>query len=607
MLRLSGSKTLQDLLTEADELWPPHPKSIAELEAWLERGRALVAELPLHRRTLAEMREGALPRSPEEAERDRTGHPRFGELALLERELANIRRAHAIRRGEADAGPADVDERELAATTFDVNKHAWELVRPARPTRGHEARGLALARHAFSRSDSADTETRDTLAWALFANGFHEDALATSQEALALAPEAAKPQYAGYLQRLQDSVAGTQVVERKISALEAELALRRTWSFSTPEDQWQHDALQALLAGVEDLEAGLLAQDAIVAQHGWSVPKRLAFARDLERGFGSGGAYERAWTDAAPGIAAAYPGLDLGPQVGLVPIGADPQSGLWEFAHLMTGTPAKRGADGKLALNEETGVVLVLLAGGSFWMGAQPWDPDGRNHDPRARGDESPVHEVKLSPFFLSKYELTRSQWRRFELHDRSRAGGGLLGPVVRVDWFSSDQACERLGLSLPTESQWEYGARGGTASVWWTGDDESTLRGAANLSDRSLRDRGGAAADYRTALVRARHLDWLDDGAALAAAVGKYLPNPFGLHDVHGNVEEWCHAAPSYTPGSRVDALTRSSSWLRIHRGGSFVTGTFLARAACRGRNTPQYSEQDIGFRPARSVDPKL
>ena len=99
--------------------------------------------------------------------------------------------------------------------------------------------------------------------------------------------------------------------------------------------------------------------------------------------------------------------------MGLLPIGPDPESGLWEFAHLATGTPAERGADGRLILTEETGVVLVLIPAGRFWMGAQSTDEAGRNYDPQAQPNEGPVHEVELSPHFLSKYEMTQGQWQR--------------------------------------------------------------------------------------------------------------------------------------------------------------------------------------------------
>ena len=68
-------------------------------------------------------------------------------------------------------------------------------------------------------------------------------------------------------------------------------------------------------------------------------------------------------------------------------------------------------------------MVLVLLPGGTFWMGAQPLDADGRNYDPQADIDEGPVHEVELSAFFLSKYEMTQGQWQRLTGRNPSAFG----------------------------------------------------------------------------------------------------------------------------------------------------------------------------------------
>src|SRR5262245_66256570 len=105
-----------------------------------------------------------------------------------------------------------------------------------------------------------------------------------------------------------------------------------------------------------------------------------------------------------------YEGLELAPQLGLLPLGQDPESGLWEFADLQTGDPPERGSHGKLDLKTGFGLVFVLLPGGNFWMGAQNADPVKPNFDPHAQIDEA-LHQVRLSPFFLSKYEMTQGQW----------------------------------------------------------------------------------------------------------------------------------------------------------------------------------------------------
>ena len=121
--------------------------------------------------------------------------------------------------------------------------------------------------------------------------------------------------------------------------------------------------------------------------------------------------HEEFWDEAITEIALSerYGGLEIEPQIGLVPLGRDEQSGLWEFWHVATGAmPVRRDLTGRLEISGESGIVLVLLPGGTFWMGSQSGDPDGPNYDPAARKDEGPPHEVSLVPFFLSKFEITQ-------------------------------------------------------------------------------------------------------------------------------------------------------------------------------------------------------
>ena len=103
---------------------------------------------------------------------------------------------------------------------------------------------------------------------------------------------------------------------------------------------------------------------------------------------------------------------------------------------------------GKLLVTGEMGIVLVLLPGGSFWMGAQQDFPRGHNFDPDADITESPPHEIPLGPFFMSKYEMTQGQWRTITGHNPSkyppdtswlemikRGDITLAHPVERVSW----------------------------------------------------------------------------------------------------------------------------------------------------------------------------
>jgi len=383
-----------------------------------------------------------------------------------------------------------------------------------------------------------------------------------------------------------------------------------TWSFDAPESQWQHDVLAELVEDLEDFEAGLRAEDAIPAGRGWSIPKRLAFARELEAGFAQGGDYRAAWDAALPSIHEAYPGLDLEPQMGLVPIGADPRSGLWEFAHLMSGELPLRRPDGELILTEATGVVLVLLPGGPTWRGAQAADPGGRNYDAQAMIDEGPVHEVELSPFFLSKYELNQAQWMRIagvnpSIYKPPRLAASLLHPVEQVSWLDCMQWLSRAGLFLPSDAQWEYGARAGTETAWWTGSDRESLRElhAANLADQSA---------GRTGVPWTGIADWpeLDDGFPAHAPMGTFAANDFGLHEVIGNVWEWAldgYVVDIYRRSPRVDPVVPwETAEAHSTRGGGFQDSARFCRSAARLTGTPSFADVALGLRPARSLDPR-
>ena len=133
------------------------------------------------------------------------------------------------------------------------------------------------------------------------------------------------------------------------------------------------------------------------------------------------------------------------------------------------------------------------------------------------------------------------------------------------VSWRETSQTLSRLGLKLPTEAQWEYAARGGTTTVFWTGTDVGSLADALNLADGYSKTHGGGVdRSYETRL---------NDGFTIHAPVGSFLPNPFGLHDVLGNVWEWCRDHQgSYTLGVKEKTgLREASKGARVFRGGSF------------------------------------
>jgi len=396
---------------------------------------------------------------------------------------------------------------------------------------------------------------------------------------------------------LEEAGERLQLLEPEIAALEAEVGVRRTWGFESEADESSHALLSNLVAGVEELRDKLLDAEAVSAEHGWSVPKRLAFAQQLAA---SSVDHARAWAEAAAAIRAAddvvasklYAGhpIELKPQWGLLPIGMNPKSKLWEFAHFQTGEPAERDADGQLVKTERMGLVFVLLPAGTFTMGAQSQDPLGPNYDPDTWRREGPPIEVDVPAFFLSKYEMTQAQWKRSvgtnpSVYVKRIIKPKPMNPVNQVNWFDCDTTARRLGLTLPTEEQWEYAARGGTTSPWWTGHKEGSVLGAANLRGKQGRD------DSRAVM-----------------AVGSFPPNPFGLHDVLGNVSEWCANYPYHygtVPGTGPETLR-----LRAIRGGSArsprgFSAAYLARSAARPPpSRPSLDGTTLGLRPARPID---
>jgi formylglycine-generating enzyme required for sulfatase activity/serine/threonine protein kinase len=389
----------------------------------------------------------------------------------------------------------------------------------------------------------------------------------------------------------------------------------RVWEFDDPHDRWWHAQLSQLVTDLKvftDEKTGLFSEGTS-EQHGWGIVKRRNDAATIEERSVSGTEAKRRWTEAISSIANSpkYGGLKLTPQLGLLPIGEDPDSHLWEFAHLQTGAPAQRGADGKLTATEQMGLVFVLIPARKFWMGAQKTDPSGHNYDPQARDDESPVHEVELPAYFLSKYEMTQGQWQTVAGRNPSYYGPDnnsiphkrdLQHPVENVSWLDCMSLMTRLGLSLPSEAQWENGCRGGTDTAWWTGADRRSLRGNVNLADRSFVRAGG---------LKSIADDWpdLDDGWVVHAPAGTFLGNAFGLHEVHGNVWEWCvdgYDDNYYASSPKLDPVAPSPSASgRVLRGGSFDDAASSARSASRNVITPESRINDIGLRPARVVTP--
>ena len=380
------------------------------------------------------------------------------------------------------------------------------------------------------------------------------------------------------------------------------------FTFATAEDQWQHDALAEL---TDDLVA-LRDPDGLVQD----VERRLAFAESVEERTLTGERARSRWEACLaslsdPAVSPAYAGLELRPQLGLLPLGPDPESGLLEFAHVQTGDePLRDPRTGALAFGPSSSLVFVLVPGGTALIGAQSEDPDAPAYDPLARDNEGPPREFSLAPYFISKYEMTQHQWSHFtgqnpsvytvgEDFDQRTVTGA--NPVEQVSWEDCELILGRLGLRLPTEVQWEFAARGGTGTPWWNGARRDSIRGAANLADQAAA-RAGATWTHIA--------DWpdYDDGFAVHAPVDALAPNPFGLHHVQGNLLEWCsdHYLPGYAGEFREGDAERLTdpSGLRTLRGGSYYHAALHARTSYRNPTTADKRFQYVGVRPVRALD---
>ena len=206
---------------------------------------------------------------------------------------------------------------------------------------------------------------------------------------------------------------------------------------------------------------------------------------------------------------------------------------------------------------------------------AEPKGTGCPNYDPERSNDETP-HQVQLTPYFLSKYEMTQGQWLRLTGKNPSRTAGenNLALPVEQVSWFDCEEWMRLRSLSLPTEAQWEVGCRAGTTTPWWTGSDENELKAKENVGSNKL------------------------------AAVGSKHPNPFGLCDTHGNLWEWCREQGWSDQSPREGDGFRSggSPSNRSLRGNYFGGGPRDARAGRRNDDDASYRLVNLGLRPARA-----
>ncbi|MBK6940531.1 MAG: formylglycine-generating enzyme family protein [Planctomycetes bacterium] len=174
-----------------------------------------------------------------------------------------------------------------------------------------------------------------------------------------------------------------------------------------------------------------------------------------------------------------------------------------------------------------------------------------------------------------------------------------LSHPVEQVSWDDCDRILPAVGMRVPTEAQWEYGARGGTTTTWWSGASEDTLDDVANLLD---------IVGSRAVPQWGQQFCSFSDGFAFIAPVGRFRANSFGLFDIHGNVWEWCadiyersYSVPVDRDGLRASAS--ESPRIRVNRGGAYDTPAQWVRCARRYASLPSVRSSALGVRACRQL----
>ncbi len=505
---------------------------------------------------------------------------------------------------EKDRGRRYQSARDFAEDLARIRRHEPIRARPASTARQRALQ--AWLDGPAKRLRAALPDLRERLAV------LRRNALPVSNEALTafrakLAPSAERrrleQEILGYRTGLQHSVSlkrdlATDFLRHairrhraRIEDCERILATARPWHFATPTEQVAHDSLAPLITAIE----AFLAKDGLVD----TLSQELAFVQSLASVQQK---HQAAWDQAARRVQEdpRFHGLALHAQAGLIPLGPDPRSGLEEFALIRSGNIPERDDDEQLVLTDETALILVLLPGARYVMGSR-------------RRATNPIEQrrppIQLTSFFVAKHELTWGQWKRLggpalspaasAVQLLSRSAAGPRHPMESISWLVTRTHLRRHGLEIPSEAQWEYAARGTRdAPTPW-------LPGVLDPPPANLRDRSFFASSGR------RSSRLYDDGAALTAPVGSYPPNGFGLHDVLGNVAEWCRE--SYYPvpleifarddGDGFHHVPRSG--LRAVRGAGYDAAPSSVYIGARSRRHELVAWRALGVRPVRRLEP--
>jgi formylglycine-generating enzyme len=219
----------------------------------------------------------------------------------------------------------------------------------------------------------------------------------------------------------------------------------------------------------------------------------------------------------------------------------------------------------------------VSIPAGTFAMGSPVSEAMRSNNETQ--------HIVSLNGFKMSKYEITFDQYDLFcEATGRKKPGDAGWGrgrhPVINVSWNDATAFASWVGCRLPTEAEWEYAARGGTSTPFYTGNNLTTSQ--ANYDGSGPYDKN-AKGEFRKKTM----------------PVGSFAANAFGLSDMHGNVWEWCSDLfGDYSSLAQTNPKGATTGKNHVRRGGGWNDIARRCRAAYRDDCSPAYRDYSIGIR---------